>query len=363
MTAIHRQRVLTSLEHREPDRVPLDLWAAPEVWQRLCTHLGLADREAVLRHFDVDLRYVEGPSYIGQQRAVHPDGSVEDLWGVRRKVVTVQGADYSWSYKQVVQPPLAAAETVADIEAYQGWPSADWWDYSQVGQQCEAHAGYAVVNKGDRLDRTAQLKTMMYLRGMTQIWVDLRRNPALVEAMLERITQYYLEYNARVFSRIRGKADIFMMGDDFGAQQGPMMSLKMWRRYFRPGFRKYIEQAHQHGLKVMHHSCGSVRYLMDEFVDAGLDILQSVQPGARGMDLAELKQEYGRQLSFHGSMDIQRTLPFGTPADVDQEVRQRMEAGRRGGGFIIGTAHNILPDVPTENILALLEAYHKYGRA
>ncbi len=361
MTMNSRQRVLAVLDHREADRVPFDLWAAPEVWQRLQEHLGVQDREAVLQHFDVDLRYVEGPAFVGQERKVHPDGSMDDLWGVRRKVVEVQGEDYTWRYKEVVESPLAKAQTVADIEAYEGWPSPDWWDYSQVAAQCRAHGGRAVIIKGNRLDRTAQLKTMMYLRGMTQIYVDLRRNPDLVEAMIARIQAYYLEYNERVFRAANGAADIFMMGDDYGTQQGPMMKLEMWRRFFRPAFSRYIKQAHDHGLKVMHHTCGSVIYLMEEFIDSGLDILQSLQPRAKGMDLAQLKQQYGSSLAFHGGMDIQQTLPFGTPDEVKEEVRRRMEAGKPGGGFIISTAHNLLPDVPTANVVALLEAYREYG--
>ena len=356
-----RERVLTALDHRQPDRVPFDLWAVPEIWQRLQDHLGVDSREGVLTHFDVDLRYVEGPAFVGQERKKHPDGSVEDLWGVRRKVVEVTGEGYTWRYKEVVSPPLAQAKTVAEIEAYEGWPSADWWDYSAVAEQCRAHPGRAVVIKGNRLDRTAQLKTMMYLRGMEQIFVDLRRNPELVEAMLQKIQAYYLAYNLRVFVAAHGAADIFMMGDDFGMQQGPMMRMEMWQRFFRPGLRAYIAQAHEHGLKVMHHSCGSVRHLMGEFIEAGLDIVQSLQPRAKGMDLAGLKEEYGSRLCFHGGVDIQHTLPFGTPEEVNEEVKARMAAGKPGGGYIAGTAHNLLPDVPTENIIALLEAYREHG--
>ena len=356
-----RERVLSAIAHREPDRVPWDYWAAPEVTERLMGELGLADSEALLRHFGVALRYVEGPGFVGQERRRFEGGVVEDLWGVRRKKVTVDSAHGPWTYKHVVDYPLAAAESVQEIENYPGWPSPDWWDYSGLAAQCGAHDGYAVVNKGDRLDRTAQLKPMMYLRGVEQAYLDLTLNPRLVEAMIARIRDYYLAYNEKVFKEIQGKADIFMMGDDFGTQNGPMMSPAMWRRFFREGFRAYIDQAHRFGLKVMHHTCGSVKYLMEEFIDAGLDILQALQPGARDMDLATLKREYGAHITFHGSMDIQHTLPQGAPGDVRAEVRKRLEAAREGGGFIIGTAHNILPDTPTENILALFEAYEEFG--
>lgn len=358
----HRTRVVKAIGHEEPDRVPFDYWAVREVTERLCRELNQPDKESLLRHFDTDLRYVEGPSFVGLERRRFPDGMTEDLWGVKRKPVEVKNGNFTWTYQHVVESPLAKAKTVSEIENYSGWPSPDWWDYSQIGEQCERYQGYAVINKGDRLDRTAQLKPMMYLRGMEQIFIDLAVNPKLVEAMLERIRTYYLEYNDRVFQQIQGKADIFMMGDDFGIQRGPMMSLDMWRRYFRKGFRETIDLAHKYGLKVMHHSCGSVKVLMGEFIDAGLDILQALQPGARDMDLAALKKEYGRDIAFHGSIDIQETLPMGTPEQVDAEVKQRMEAAKEGGGFIISTAHNILPDVPTENIVALYEAYRRYGQ-
>lgn len=421
----HCERVLKALAHEEADRVPWDLWAAPEVMERLRAHLadrGTAcraparrDDEAVLRHFDVDLRTIRGPSYAGQEMRTYPGGIVEDLWGVKRKLVTVEQGGYRWSYKHVVEHPLADARTVADIENYPGWPDPDAWDFSNVAAECRRYRNFAVVNRGDRLDRTAQLKPAMYLRGTEQILVDLATNPALAEAVFQHIHDYFMAYNRRVFeasmvpakdpSPLQGEGrgeggnsltrkltpsplpsppygergvmerregrsegriprsliDIFMMGDDFGTQHGPIVSPDMWRRFFRKRFRESIDLAHSFGILVCHHTCGSVRALIGEFIDCGLDILQSIQPQAKGMDLAELKREFGARICFHGSIDIQGALPHGTPEDVRREVRTRMEAGKPGGGFIISTAHNILPDTPTQNILALFEAYREYG--
>lgn len=356
-----KERVLAALAHQEPDRVPVDYWAAAETTQRLLADLALATQEDLLRRLGVDLRYVLGPSFKGQERRRWPDGSTEDLWGVRRSTVKVTGPGYSWTYKEVTHSPLAALSTVAEIDAYAGWPSAGWWDYTELAEQCAAHAGYAVVNAGDRLDRTAQLKPAMYLRGMEQFFMDLALEPALAEAIIEHITAYYLDYNRQVFEAAQGKIDIFMMGDDFGMQTGPLVSLDIWRRFFRKGFRAYCDLAHQYGLKVMHHTCGSVRSLIPDLIDAGLDILQSLQPRALGMDIAELKAEFGRDLCFHGSIDIQETMPRGTPDDVRAEARARLAAGKPGGGFIISTAHNLLPDVPTANVLALYDTYREAG--
>jgi uroporphyrinogen decarboxylase len=357
----HRERVLTTLEHRTPDRIPRDLWATPEIVSRLLEHLGLPDREALLRRFGFDLRTVEGPACVGQTFRRHPDGSVEDLWGVRRSPKTVTGSGYSWTYQHVVQAPLASAQTAADVDRYERWPSPDWWDYSQVRAQCLAHHGFAVVSAGDRLDRTAQLKPMMYLRGMEQTYVDLAMSPEVVEAIVAHIVEYFLEYNRRVFEAAGGAIDILLMGDDFGTQLGPMMSLDTWRRFFRPGFAAFIELAHRYGIKVMHHTCGAVASLIPDFIACGLDILQSLQPQAAGMDLAVLRREYGRDLCFHGGIDIQGVLPHGTPQDVREHVRDRVEAAGTEGGYILCTAHNLQPDTPLENVLALFEAYEEFS--
>ena len=355
-----KERALTAIAHQEPDRVPIDLWVADEVKQDLVGYFG-CDEEQLPDKLGIDFRVHHGPSYVGLELRKFPDGTTSDLWGVRRRAVTYGQGNRTGTYKELAISPLAHMTTVREIEAYAGWPSPDWWDYSHTAEECRGHPGKCIVFAGDRLDRTAQLKPAMYLRGIEQILIDLALNPALVECIIEHITAYYLEYNARVFQAAQGQFDIFMMGDDFGTQTGLFMSVKMWERYFERGFRQYIELAHKYGLKVMHHTCGAIEPLIPKFIDAGLDILQSLQPRAAGMDLEPLKKKYGPHLAFQGSMDIQQTLPYGTPQDVRREVEERMRVGKPGGGFIICTAHNLQRDVPIENIAALLEAYHEFG--
>lgn len=340
--------------------MPIDLWAATEVKDDL-QRLFAMDYDALLEALGVDFRVVHGPSLSGLEVERYPDGSFRDYWGVRRIEVTYGEGDRQGSYSEVAESPLASMATAAEIDSYPGWPSADRWDYSRVLGECRRHEGACVIFVGDRLDRTAQLKTAMYLRGMEQFMIDLVSAPAIVERILDHVVNYYLEYDRRVFEAAAEAIDVFMMGDDFGMQTGPMMHLETWERYFEPGFRAYIALAHQYGLKVMHHTCGSVHSLIPHFIDAGLDILQSLQPRAARMDLAELKREFGRDLAFHGSIDIQQTMPYGTPEDVRREVQASMQAGKPGGGFAICTAHNLQRDVPLENILALLEAYHEFG--
>ena len=362
-----RQRVLDTIDRMEPDRIPIDYWAVDSVTERLIQHFGVADREALLQRLEVDLRYVMGPSFAGQQFHVHHDGLVEDHWGVLRKPMTVNGTDrngrdWSWTYRHLHRSPLAHLRMVQDIERYEHWPNADQWDYRNVRSECDRarESGCAVVNGGDRLDRTAQLKPAIYLRGAEQFLEDLVLHPNIADCIIEQIASYYLRYNERVFEAAEGAIDVFFMGDDMGTQHGPWVSVAMYRRFFKDNLRQYIELAHRYGIKTMYHSCGNVLELIPEFIDCGLDVLQSLQPSA--MDLGRLKREYGRHLAFQGGIDIQDTLPNAEPRRVAQEVRNRARMLGPGGGYIFGTAHNLLPDVPTENIVALFESYLDYGR-
>ena len=357
-----KERVTKILTHQKADRLPWDYWADPAVTDRLLTHFGFREVEQLYRHFEIDFRYLYGPSYAGQELKKFEDGSVSDLWGVPRKTITVEQGNWKWNYKHVVRSPLESAESVQEIDRYPNWPSPDWWDYTTLAADCEKYKEYCLVNAGDRLDRTAQLKPMMYLRGMEQTYIDLVLNPEIVEAIVSHIREYFLAYNRRVFEATKGKLDIFMMGDDFGTQTGLMFDINTWRKYFKPGLKSYIELAHRYGIKVMHHTCGSVRELIPDFIDCGLDILQSIQPRARGMELAELKKEFGQYLCFHGGIDIQQTISNGTAEDIRQEVKQRIDAGKQNGGYILCTAHNIPPDTPTENIITLFEAYREFGK-
>ncbi|HPD13900.1 MAG TPA: uroporphyrinogen decarboxylase family protein [Planctomycetota bacterium] len=359
-----RDRVALALAHREPDRVPIDYWATPEVTARLLRHFGLATAEELLQRLDVDFRYIEGPAYIGPTPRVRPDGSVEDHWGVPRVRIRVGAGDQATAYQEVVQFPLAEAKSVDDILAYPAWPSPEWFDYRPVRQQAaEARrTGKVVVFMGDRLNRCAQLKPAMYLRGVEQILLDLALQPEIAQALFERITAFYLEYACRTFEAAEGGLDVFMMGDDFGTQTGPLLSPAMWRQFLRPGFQALVALGKRFGLTVAHHTCGAVEPLLSDLLACGLDVLNPLQPDAAGMDHAAIKARFGGRLAFHGGISIQRALPFGTPDDVRAEVAERIRTLAPGGGYILCTAHNLQPDTPLANLEALFDAYHALGR-
>jgi uroporphyrinogen decarboxylase len=336
----------------------------PEIKNKTQEYFGCDNYDELLDFLGVDFRNNYGPSYVGQSFKKHPDGTVEDLWGVKRKTVVYgKGTSHQGSYSEVAESPLEKIKTLEEIAKYDHWASPDWWDYSKVKADCMVyHPKYCVINVGDRLDRTSQLKPMMYLRGIQKIFVDMVMNPKIVEYIRDKIIAYFVAYNHRVFKAVEGEIDIFMMGDDIGAQTGPLLSLDMWRKYFKKAFKTYIDIAHQYKIPVMYHTCGDVKQFIPDFIECGLDILQSLQPKATNMDIKKLKQEFGKDITFQGAMDIQHILPLGKPADVKAMAKYALDSAKKGGGYIICTAHNIQIDTPIENVIALFEAYHENGK-
>jgi len=134
-------------------------------------------------------------------------------------------------------------------------------------------------------------------------------NPAIVEFMRDRIVEYFVAYNHNVFKAVKGEIDIFMMGDDIGGQGGPLLSLEMWRKYFKKAFKKYIDIAHKYKIPVMYHTCGDVKQFIPDFIECGLDILQSLQPKATNMDIKKLKKEFGKDIAFQGEWTSSMFFP------------------------------------------------------
>ena len=358
-----RERTFLALSFEEPDRVPADFWMSSGLERELETAKGISKEEFRDRH-DVDLRYIEGPTYVGPRLRDFPDGTDEDIWGVPRKAVTIRTRGGSETYKEVASSPLAEMKTVEEINGYAHWPSPDWYDYGSIEAQCDAIRDQkrVAVFMGDRLNRLAQLKPAMYLRGLENIFTDMALNPEIAHAIFSRIREFYCIYAERIFEAANGKLDIVLTGDDFGSQMAPLVSPAMWLEFLAEGFAEYISLAKRRGIRVMHHTCGSVRPLIPLMIERGLDILQSLQPEASEMEPRSLKAEFGGRLAFHGGISIQKTLPFGSPEEIRAEVRDRIEALAPGGGYILCTSHNIQSDVPLENVEALLGAYREYGR-
>jgi uroporphyrinogen decarboxylase len=354
-----RERTFLALEHSLGDRIPIDFWATPTVTRLLEEHFGQS-RAEFLDEYDVDLRYIEGPSYIGPELAPG-----EDIWGVSRTAVKAGPDGRSESYSEASVAPLDGAQSPADVEAYGHWPEPDMFDYDVIEEQCDAvlQGDRIVVFMGDRLNRFAQLKPAMYLRGTENILLDLAVNQEIAESIFRKIREFYLGYLQRILAAAKGKIDIILTGDDFGAQNGLLISADMWRQFLKPGFCDYIGLIKRNRVKAMHHTCGSVVDIIPDMIECGLDILQSIQPEASGMSLGNLMDRFGQDICFQGGVSIQKTMPYGSQDDIRREIQSLAAIAKRKGGYIFGTSHNIQADTPVENVLTLMESYLEYGRA
>jgi uroporphyrinogen decarboxylase len=350
-----RERVFATLQRQAADRIPIDFWATDAVYGSIEQNFGLT-REAFLDRYDVDFRYIEGPRYTGP-----PLPADTDIWGVRRSTVSAAKGE---TYSEVSEAPLVRARSRGDVDGYPLWPSPDWFDYGGIEAQCDAilRQNRVVVFMGDRLNRVAQLKPAMYIRGTEEIFTDMALREEIADAVFHHLRRFYVEYLSRILQASAGKIDIVLTGDDFGAQHGLLLSTDMWRRFVRPGFTDYLSCIRDHGALSMHHTCGSVVELIPDFIECGLDVLQSLQPEAAGMEFGNLYDRFGSSMSFQGGISIQRTLPFGTPEDIRDEVARIAGSGGHDGGHIFCTSHNIQADTPIDNVTALMNAYHDLGR-
>lgn len=341
-----KERVLKAVRHVEPDRVPVDMWALPPITDRLRERLGVADDEAVWQKLGIDLRSV-WPAYVGPPLQVFDDGSYVDWWGLRKRRVG--------PFEEVVVSPLARAESIADIDAYP-WPDPDWFDYQGMRPVCEALSEYALVIRDPGPNATCVLRVAMFLRGMEQFMMDLAVNPALAQAIVAQVEQFYLELNRRILDAVGDLTDFYFLADDVGVQDGLMISPAMFRKFVRPSLTRFIEQAHQHNQRVIYHTCGAVRRLIPDFIEMGVDVLNPIQTSARDMDPASLKRDFGAALCFHGGLDIQTVLSRGTPDMVHAEVERLIDVLGTGGGFILAPTNNIMPETPLANVFALYKA-------
>jgi uroporphyrinogen decarboxylase len=336
-----KERFFATLRRQPVDRPCVDYEALPEVTDALCARLGLPDLEALRVALGSDLRnLVSAAPYVGEPFPPQPDGAPRDYFGAPDS----QGTYSSNLY----QPPLAHAETVADVEAHR-WPDPADFDYSGLRSLCESFSPYVTCGGA----WSPMLCTAMHLTGMEEFFALMASRPAVAEAILEHLCEFFHGYSRRYFEATRGALDVFFMGDDFGLQTGPMFSLAMFRRFLVPRLARLYGLAKDYGLTVMMHSCGGIRPFIPDMIAAGMDVLDPVQVRAEGMDVEGLRREFGRDLTFHGSIDTQQTLPFGSPADVAAEVRARLELFGDEGGFICCGSQHYLPDIPLDNLLTI----------
>ncbi len=334
-----RERVLTSLGHQRPDRIPADLWAEPGVWQRLQTDLGLASEEAVREALQVDVRYLS-PIY-------PPDtitaGVRQNMWGERwEKTTTCFGTE--WEH---TGGALSEDGTLEAAMAFP-WPTCDRVDYRRVADDARACDGKAVFyGNADFFERPA------LVRGLENMLMDALANQALVDYIQERFLSFFIEDFYRTMEASGRRIDVFWALTDLGTQERLFLGPEVMERYIFSPLRRMAEVVHREGVKLMFHSCGAVREVIPDLVACGVDVLNPLQPAARGMEPGGLKRDFGRKIAFHGGIDIQFLLPREGPGRVAAETGRVAHILGSDGGYVLSPSHNIQLDTPTENILAM----------
>jgi len=344
-----RQRWLALLQHRAADRVVTDYQATDEVTSRLLADLHCADEEALWDRLHVDRRRFVEPRW---RLPNHPEDPEADLWGVRFRTV----AHETGAYVEPVVHPLAHVDRVDQVHDHR-WPDPDDFDYSTIGRALRDDDGRRPIHAGCY----EPFLLYGYLRGLQQALEDLALVPDIADAILGHIFDFYWEHHHRIFEAGGRRIDLTWVAEDLGAQTGPLMSLDMYRRFLLPNQIKMAELARAHGVHVMYHTDGAARVFLPDLIDrVGIEILNPIQWRCPGMEREQLVADFGDRVIFHGSIDNQQTLAFGSVEDVVEEVRQSVEI-YRNARWICAPCHNLQPVSPTENIVAMYETIHELG--
>jgi uroporphyrinogen decarboxylase len=409
-----RERILAAVEHRETDRVPVDMGSTPSsgisaiAYGNLKRHLGITTghtriydvcqqvaqpEETILNRFGVDVVDIGrafntrdedwydvtlADGQTGQYPArFHPEPQPDGSWIARNK----NGVDLAY---------MPAGGTFFDQTCFpylDGYP-ADYRDlggaigmvhWAAFAHSPWDHAGEPdfwsqVRQKALELRRAGDRALMLvigcnlfewgtFLRRLDNFLMDLLTEPEQVEALVEALMELHMAGLKKACEAVGDVADIMRFGDDLGTNGGPFMSPAIYRRFFKPHHAKLCAYVHKHTpMKTFLHSCGSIHAVLPDIIEAGFDIINPVQTNCRDMEPERLKKDFGKDVCFWGGgCDPKTVLNNATPAEVKDHVKRRLDVFMPGGGYVFNTVHNILPEVPPQNIVAMFDAVREFG--
>jgi uroporphyrinogen decarboxylase len=367
-----RERFHKAVNHEEPDRVPIDYWTTSAAYRQLRDYLGIdapEDQEwgimevwqiseEMLQRLHTDFRRVYMKPSSSFKMKEYPDGTVDSEYGFRGKYI-----GYYW---EVTHFPWAEFTEVSQIEDYP-WPDAD--DPSRMegvvewAKHLHEETDKAVVGMVGGPWGVFEI-CEHYMRGFDKFLIDLGTRTKLAEAMMDKAMELALDMNRVLLDEVGDYLDLVQVGDDLGHQEGLILSPRMYRKLVKPRHKKIYGEIHKRAphLKVLYHSCGAIEPLIPDLIEVGVDILNPIQPLAKGMESANLKEKYGANLAFHGAIDLQHAMATtGTVEDVKKEVDLRLKSLAQGGGYILAPAHNLQPDSTPEKIVAMYDYAEKKG--
>ena len=372
-----RERVLATLNHEEPDRIPVDIGSTITTtmvlagYKRFKNYLDISDSpdilvsrmfqavkmdERILKLLQVDFRpvFYGGPK--GWKDIEGPNDTYVDEWGLKLRRAA------NGFYYDMIDHPLKNV-TIEDLGSY-NWPDpldpGRFEGIEKEARELHENSDYAVVGPGCSV---GFFELCWYLRGLEQLFMDMVLNPDFVHALFRKVLDIRKSILSEYLKRTGKYLDVVYSADDLGAQESTLMSPELYREMVKPYQKELFAFIRERtDAKIFYHCCGDVYPLIPDLIEIGVDALNPVQVSARDMDTKRLKEKFGDKITFWGAIDTQHVLPHGTPQEVREEVRRRVKDLAPGGGYVLAAVHAIQPDVPPENILCMCKAARQYGR-
>ena len=340
-----KERVRAAITGQNPDQIPAAFEAVDSVVEKLLQHYGLSSYDQIIEKFGIDIipvapRYIGPPlkEYYNEQKQLVR----QSYWGFEE---TFYHTDVD-TYMITSYYPLAGVETVEEVDAAV-FPNPDWFDYDVITQQCQKYPDKAII-----AGHEGPFQIVTFLIPMEEFFVLMLEEPEVAKRILERMMEFELEYYRRILEAGKGCVDIIRPHDDYGTQISLLFSVDMWREFFMENTKKLTELVHSYHAYYQQHSCGAIRPLIPELIKCNVDILEPLQK-VYGLEPESLWEEFGGQIAFHGGIDTQKILPFGTPEEVAAETAYYMKTLHHNGGYILMASQAFEGDVPIENIEAV----------
>jgi uroporphyrinogen decarboxylase len=371
-----RDRLLSAVERKEVDRIPLTFRGSKMLTTLLMKHFGFenpndfaGNREEFLKRLGADFwasgsKVDKFSTFIPRYRGSKPeppyvdDGTFFYTIGIHARPGNMQSWDID--YPNVgIDPPLADATSPSDIGKDYLLRRLELFDFSAMANKYRTVSVSDLTGSGDAVINIGTLSSLFmmccYLRGMENFLMDLAYNQKLAERLTAEVGEFVIEFNRRELDQLGDYAEYYGTWDDVAGQNGMLFSPRQFRKYFLPYYRRLIDQNKRKGLRFGWHVCGSVHEVLPMMIDAGIDVFDVVQTSARDMDIENVYRLYGDRVCLHGGLDVQKLLVEKTQQEVREEVKRIMDLWGTRGGIILAPSHEALPDTSVQSIIAIYE--------
>jgi uroporphyrinogen decarboxylase len=362
MPLTSKERMQVTMDHKEPDKVPLQATFVPEVdkllrkkYEKEITDIkgkttekyqGMTELDVLFNHDMLLLTYGISTGYYRDT----PDDTYYDEWGIKWKKIPYKTLNGIGSYTEIIEFPLADDKKIGNYVP----PDPEDEDMGYAEEIIKYYGkDYYICGIID----CSIFEALKYLRGITKSLIDLIANKDIAHKIMDMSVEYHLKLGIKLIER---GVDLLWLADDLGGEHALLMSPSAFREMIKPKISYMIDELRKKrkDIKIAFHSDGFIEPIIDDLVEAGVDLLNPIQP--ESMDPSYIKRRYGDKIALWGTVSTQQTLPFGSPSDVEKEVRDRIKDCGPGGGFLLAPTHNIQLDVPFENIRAFYSAVEKY---